>query len=198
MTVYNGHNRPEKQRICADVEVPQTLRELWDYWREDLAAHDWDWTRAGFRALAVHRLGNYRMHLSQPLRAPVTLVYRFLFTHVRNVYGVELPYTVRVGRRVIFEHQGIVIHGYAAIGDDCVIRQGVTLGNRYREAPLDAPTLGARVNVGAGAVILGAVCIGDDANVGANSVVVHDVAPATTVVGVPARPPRDKVVGVLG
>jgi len=156
---------------------------------EDWRAHGRDWTRPGFQALALHRFGNWRMGL-QPkvVRAPFSLIYRALIVGVRNFYGIELPYTTRVGRRVVFEHQGgIVIHGGASIGDDCILRQGVTLGNRKLDRPFDAPRIGARVNVGAGAVILGAVSIGDDARIGANAVVLSDVPPGATAVGVPAR-----------
>jgi serine O-acetyltransferase len=89
---------------------------------------------------------------------------------------------------VIFEHQGaVVIHGDSVIGDDSIIRQGVTLGNRRMDRPHDAPKLGRRVNVGAGAKILGAVSIGDDAVIGANAVVLEDVPAGALAVGVPAR-----------
>ena len=123
------------------------------------------------------------------LRAPLSLLYRALFRRCRNIYGIELPYSVRLGRRVIIEHQaGIVVHGNAVIGDDCVLRQGVTIGNNGVDRLQDAPVIGQRVNIGAGAKILGPVCIGDDAVIGANAVVLHDVPAGTTVVGIPARP----------
>lgn len=161
---------------------------------EDWAAHGKDWTLPGFRAVAVHRFGNWRMKVKpKVLRAPLSVVYRAMFRGVRNIYGIELPYTVKVGRRVVFEHQGgVVIHGGAEIGDDCVIRQGVTIGNKRLDEPFDAPKLGKRVNVGAGAKILGAVRVGDDAAIGANSVVMSDVAEGTTVVGIPAHPVSEK------
>ena len=83
------------------------------------------------------------------------------------------------------------------IGDDCVLRQGVTLGNRYLDRPGDAPVLGRRVNVGAGAKLLGPVQIGDDAVIGANAVVLHDVPAGATVVGIPAVPsPATRPAGV--
>ena len=159
---------------------------------EDLAAHDSDWTRPGFQALAVHRFGNWRMKVKpKVLRAPLSVAYRAMFRGVRNIYGIELPYTAKVGRRVVFEHQGgVVVHGGAEIGDDCVIRQGVTIGNKRLDRPNEAPKLGDRVNVGAGAKILGAVEVGDGAAIGANSVVVKDVEPDTAVVGIPAEPAK--------
>lgn len=162
---------------------------LWQQIREDWIAHGRDWTKPGFRAVAVHRFGVWRMGV-QPklLRAPFSILYRAMFRHVRNVYGIELPYTVQLGRRVIIEHQGaIVIHGQTVIGDDSVIRQGVTMGNRYLDRPTEAPRLGKRVNVGAGAKILGAVTLGDGANVGANAVVLKDVPAGKTAVGIPAK-----------
>src|SRR5829696_1868328 len=81
--------------------------------REDWIAHGRDWTRPGFRAVAIHRLGNWRMRIGNPiLRAPFSVVYRRMFRYVRNHYGIELPYSAVLGRRVVIEHQGaIVIHG---------------------------------------------------------------------------------------
>ncbi len=162
---------------------------LWKQIVEDWVAHDQDWTKPGFRAIAVYRFGVWRMKI-QPrlLRMPLSALYKMLFRKVRNSYGIELPYTAKVGRRVIIEHQsGIVIHGMAEIGDDSIIRQGVTLGNRYLSQPLDAPKLGARVNIGAGAKIFGNVKIGDGANIGANAVVLKDVPAGATAVGIPAK-----------
>lgn len=165
---------------------------FWDLWhqvREDWNAHGRDWTKPGFRAVAIHRFGVWRIQV-QPkvLRAPFSVLYRMLYRHVRNVYGIDLPYTVRLGRRVVIEHQGaIVIHGNSEIGDDSIVRQGVTLGNRYLEQPLDAPILGNRVNVGAGAKILGKVVVGNDASIGANAVVLQDIPAKKTAVGIPAR-----------
>jgi serine O-acetyltransferase len=124
----------------------------------------------------------------KPLRAPFSILYRALYRHVRNVYGIDLPYTVKLGRRVVIEYQGaIVIHGESCIGDDCIIRQGVTLGNRYLERRFEAPKLGDRVNVGAGAKILGNLTIGDDVNIAANAVVLSDIPSGQTAVGIPAK-----------
>jgi serine O-acetyltransferase len=162
---------------------------MWQQIKEDWIAHGRDWTKPGFRAVAVHRFGVWRMKVEPKLlRAPLSIMYRMLYRKIRNTYGIELPYTVELGRRVVIEHQhGIVIHGYSAIGDDSIIRQGVTLGNRYIDRPLDAPKLGKRVNVGAGAKIFGDISIGDDANIGANAVVICNVPARSTAVGIPAR-----------
>jgi serine O-acetyltransferase len=169
--------------------VEQPTLGLWQQIKEDWIAHGKDWTKPGFRAVAVHRFGVWRMTLEPKLwRAPFSVVYRMMFHHVRNHYGIELPYSVKLGRRVVIEHQGaIVIHGDSIIGDDSIIRQGVTLGNRYLDQLFDAPVLGCGVNVGAGAKIFGRVTIGDRANIGANAVVLCDVPAGATAVGVPAK-----------
>lgn len=162
---------------------------LWQQIKEDWIAHGRDWTKPGFRAVAVLRFGVWRMKIqSKFLRAPFSIFYRMLYRKVRNNYGIEIPYTVQLGRRVVIEHQGaIVIHGDCWIGDDSIIRQGVTLGNRYLDRPFDAPKLGTSVNVGAGAKIFGNVSIGNGANIGANAVVLCDVPTGATAVGIPAK-----------
>jgi serine acetyltransferase len=187
----------EKQTTAPETELKSWLEggqaelelSLWEQIQEDWIAHGRDWTKPGFRAVAVHRFGVWRMSVQfKPLRAILTLLYQSLYRKVRNTYGIDLPFTVTLGRRVVIEHQGaIVIHGYSVIGNDSIIRQGVTLGNRHLDRPLDAPKLGERVNVGAGAKLLGAISIGDDACVGANAVVISDVPAGHTAVGIPAK-----------
>jgi serine O-acetyltransferase len=156
---------------------------------DDWRANGRDWTKPGFRALAVHRFGVWRMGIRPKLlRAPFSLLYRVMFRRCRNVYGIELPYTVPVGRGVVIEHQGgIVIHGACEIGDRCVIRQGCTLGIRNMADVNAAPILENEVELGAGSVILGRVRIGANARVGANAVVLDDVPTCGLAVGVPAR-----------
>lgn len=168
------------------IETELTLFQLI---KEDWIAHGKDWTKPGFRAVAVHRFGVWRMQI-QPflLRVPFSILYKLLFRFVRNVYGIELPYSVKLGRRIIIEHQhGIVIHGAVVIGDDCIIRQGVTIGNRYLSKPHEAPILETNVNVGAGAKILGKVTIQHGASIGANAVVLNDIPANATAVGNPAK-----------
>ena len=171
----------------SDLEI--VTLGLWQQIKEDWEAHGRDWTKPGFRAVAVQRFGVWRMTIQpKPLRAPFSILYRALYRHVRNVYGIDLYYTIKLGRRVIVEHQGgIIIHGDSCIGDDSIVRQGVTLGCRYLERRFEAPKLGDRVNVGAGAIILGAVTIGDDVNIGANAVVLSDIPAGQTAVGIPAK-----------
>ena len=94
---------------------------------------------------------------------------------------------------MLIEHfGGIVVSGDAVLGDDVVLRNGVTIGLK-RTGERGAPVIGNRVDIGAGAKILGAIHIGDDVVVGANAVVISDVPPGCLAVGVPARviPRRD-------
>ena len=179
--------QPEMTATANQIETPEL--GLWQQIKEDWIAHGRDWTKPGFRAVAVQRFGVWRMQVEPKLlRAPLSVLYRSLYRKIRNTYGIDLPYTVKLGRRVIVEHQGaIVIYGYCTIGDDSIIRQGVTLGNRYLDKPLESPQLGDRVNVGAGAKILGGVSLGDDVNIGANAVVLSDIPAGQTAVGIPAK-----------
>ncbi|MEG3123316.1 serine O-acetyltransferase [Sphingomonas sp. GB1N7] len=164
------------------------IPSLWAQIREDWQAHGCDWTKPGFRAVAVHRFGVWRMTVRPKLlRAPLSAIYRALYRRCRNVYGIELPYSVSLGRGVIVEHQGgIVVHGDTVIGDHCIIRQNCTLGIRRLDALHDAPVLGRGVQLGAGAVVLGKVTLGDGAIVGANAVVLIDVPTGALATGVPA------------
>ncbi len=165
---------------------------LWKQIADDWRAHDRDWTKPGFRAVAVHRFGVWRMSVRPKLlRAPVSILYRALFRYCRNRYGIELPFTVKLGRGVVIEHQGaIVVHGGCVIGDRCIIRQGCTLGLRRLDDLTAAPVLEEGVELGAGAVVLGRVRLGAGSRVGANAVVLDDVAPGDTVWGIPARSAR--------
>jgi serine O-acetyltransferase len=144
----------------------------------------------GFWALLVYRFGHARFAIkNRILRAPWTIVYMILNKLTEILCGICIGSAATIGRRLTIEHHGcIVIHGAAVIGDDCLIRHGVTLGNTGCDDPLGAPRIGARVQIGAGAKILGRVNVGDDVIIGANAVVVDDVPPGAAVGGVPARP----------
>jgi serine acetyltransferase len=174
--------------------VPKGLQPLVMLIREDWNAHFRDWTLPGFRAVAVHRLGAWVQHESGRglVRGPIKIVLRrlhlMLYRYVRNQYGIELPHTVVLGRRVVVGHQsGIVIHPYATIGDDSIIRQNVTIGALSAERVEEAPVIGRRVELGAGAAILGRITIGDGSRIGPHSVVMTDVPPGSTVF---VNPPR--------
>jgi serine O-acetyltransferase len=155
--------------------------------REDWRAHSpRPLAKPGFHALALHRFGYWQQRLHPSLRLPARIVHDGLYYITRVVYGIELPRTTRVGHRVIIGHQGgIVISGEATIGDDCVIRQNVTVGATEEAGPV--PTIGNRVDIGAGAVIVGGVTVGDDVGIGPNAVVVTDVPAGSRVVAPPSQ-----------
>jgi len=102
--------------------------------------------------------------------------------------GIEIHPGATIGRRLFIDHgMGVVIGETAIIGDDCTLYQGVTLGGTGKQRGKRHPTLGDHVVVGVGAKILGAVTIGHGAKIGGGAVVLRDVPPFTTAVGVPAR-----------
>ena len=106
----------------------------------------------------------------------------------RWLTGIEIHPGATIGRRVFIDHgMGIVIGETAEIGDDTTLYHGVTLGGTSWNKGKRHPTLGRNVVVGAGAKILGPITVGDDAKVGSNAVVVRDVPPGATAVGIPAR-----------
>jgi serine O-acetyltransferase len=108
-------------------------------------------------------------------------------TAVTIASGVELPCETQVGRRLRIEHPGgIVISGDSILGNDVILRNGVTIGLR-RTGLRGSPMIGDRVDIGAGAKILGEISIGDGAKIGANAVVLCNVPKGCIAVGVPAK-----------
>ncbi|KAF0190615.1 MAG: serine O-acetyltransferase [bacterium] len=102
--------------------------------------------------------------------------------------NVEIHPGAKIGKRVFIDHGGAVVIGETSeIGNDVVIYQGVTLGGTSTKRVKRHPTLGNNIVVGCGAKILGNIKIGDNCQIGANSVVIKDVPPSSTVVGIPAR-----------
>ena len=102
--------------------------------------------------------------------------------------GIEIHPGAKIGRRLVIDHgTGIVIGETAELGDDCLLYQGVTLGGTGKDIGKRHPTLGNNVMVGAGAKVLGPFRVGDNARIAANSVVLREVPPNATVVGVPGH-----------
>jgi serine O-acetyltransferase len=136
----------------------------------------------GLRAIVAHRV----IHALYRLRVP--LLPRFLGSVSRWLTGIEIDPGATIGKGVFIDHgMGVVIGETAEVGDGCTIYQGVTLGGTSLQRTKRHPTLGRDVTVGSGAAILGAIYVGDGARIGANSVVVKDVPPNATVVGIPGR-----------
>ena len=156
---------------------------------EDYRTHECKLLEPGFLAIAVHRFGNARMDVKPRLvRAPLSLAYNVLSTLVNWMFGIDLSYTVRLGRRVRIWHHGGMVLGARAIGDDVQIRHNTTFGVLNRRELSGKPIIGNRVDIGVGACVLGAVTIGDDSVIGPNSVVLRHFPAGSVVMGVPARP----------
>jgi len=120
--------------------------------------------------------------------AGLRLPARMLAQCVRFVTGIEIHPAAKLGRRLFIDHgQGVVIGETAVVGDEVTLYQGVTLGGTGKERGKRHPTLCDRVFVGNNANILGDITIGENSRVGAGSVVLQDVPPNSTVVGVPAH-----------
>ncbi|HUT69536.1 MAG TPA: serine O-acetyltransferase [Desulfatiglandales bacterium] len=136
----------------------------------------------GLHALWLHRIA----HLLW--RHEFFFVAR-LVSHIgRSLCGIEIHPGAKIGRRFFIDHgMGVVIGETAEIDNDVLLYQGVVLGGTTLEKKKRHPTLQNRVVVGAGAIILGAITVGDGARIAAGSVVVRDVPPGATVVGVPGK-----------
>ena len=179
-------------RFDADPERRiATLREMVALIREDWQVNDRSLFRPGFQAMLLHRFGVWREGIRpRLLRMPFSLFYRIGHVFVRNLYGIELPSSAVVGRRLRIAHQhAIIVHPRAVLGDDCMIRQGVSIGiSRVRRGGgREAPSLGDRVEVGAGAAIIGPVRIGSDVMIGPHAVVMSSVPDGAIVMPPIAR-----------
>jgi serine O-acetyltransferase len=136
----------------------------------------------GFHAIVAHRI------IHKMWNAGVPLLPRFLSNLVRGATGIEIHPAARIGKRFFIDHgMGVLIGGTAEIGNDVTLYKGVTLGGTSLGKGKRHPTVGNRVVIGTNASVLGAIVLGDDSRVGANSVVVRDVPPRATIVGVPGR-----------
>jgi serine O-acetyltransferase len=154
---------------------------------EDFRTHGSHLLSPGFWALAVHRFGNWRMDLRpKTVRAPATLLYRGAHRAVIALWGIDLPYNAKIGRRFHLVHHGAVFISSREIGDDVTIRHAVTIGLKRKTEP-QSPVIGSRVEIGPGACIVGDVRVGDDSLIGANTVVAQDVPAGSAVLGVPGR-----------
>ena len=137
---------------------------------------------SGLHAIWAYRL-THRLH-----GWGMVFVARWLAQDARFLTGVEIHPACVIGRRFFIDHgMGVIIGETAILGDDVLLYQGVTLGGTGNESGKRHPTLGDRVVVGAGAKVLGNIHIGSDTRIGANSVVLHDVPPHSTVVGIPGK-----------
>lgn len=136
----------------------------------------------GLHAIINHRIAHffYKIHLY--------FIARLLSQIARHITGIEIHPGAQIGKGLFIDHgMGVVIGETAIIGDNVLLYQGVTLGGTGLEKGKRHPTIGNNVVIGGGAKILGNITIGDNSYIGANAVVIKDVPPNSTVVGVPGR-----------
>lgn len=138
----------------------------------------------GVHAIWAHRLA-HTMWVKSPALRPLA---RLLSQLSRHITGIEIHPGATIGRRFFIDHgMGVVIGETAVIGDDVLMYHQVTLGGRARGQFKRHPTIGNRVLIGAGAKVIGDITVGDDCKIGANALVVKNVAPGTVVVGIPSK-----------
>ncbi len=136
----------------------------------------------GFHAILLHRVAHGAW------RSGFRFIARFISHLSRILTGIEIHPGATIGRRLFIDHgMGCVIGKTAEIGDDVTLYHGVTLGSVSLEQEKRHPTLEAGVIVGSGAQILGPILVGESARIGANAVVIRDVPPGVTMVGIPAK-----------
>lgn len=112
----------------------------------------------------------------------------WLSMHARRVTGIEIHPAAKIGKNVFIDHgMGVVIGETAEVGDNCTIYQGVTLGGTGKDKGKRHPTIGNNVTIGSGAKILGPFRVGENSKVAANAVVLSEIPPDSTCVGVPAH-----------
>lgn len=136
----------------------------------------------GFHAVLMHRLA-HRLY-----KCGLRFLPRMISQISRFFTKIEIHPGATIGKGLLIDHGcGVVIGETTVIGDDCTIYQGVTLGGTGKETGKRHPTLGNNVMVGSGAKILGPFVVGDNSKIAANAVVLREVMPNSTCVGVPAR-----------
>ncbi len=135
-----------------------------------------------FKALLYYKIAHFLYVKKRYFMA------RYLSERAKRKTGIEIHPGATIGKRLFIDHGfGVVIGETAIVGDDVLIYHGVTLGGVSTSSGKRHPTIGDGVMIGCGAKILGDIVIGDNAKIGANAVVLCDVAPDTTLVGIPAK-----------
>ena len=136
----------------------------------------------GVRAVRSHRKAHWCYEHGLKFLA------RLISQRSRHRTGIEIHPGAKIGKRLVIDHgMGIVIGETAEIGDDCLIYHGVTLGGTGKDVGKRHPTIGNNVLIGTGAKVLGPFKVGDNSRIAANSVVLSEIPPNSTAVGVPAR-----------
>jgi len=167
----------------------ETKHQIKQDWKDDLSKYP---TRPWLKEVSIVAIGWYRHgqhvdNMTEGLMKKISLkVYWFIFHMLEIITGVSIPKSVKIGGGLRIYHFGnIFIHENVVIGKNCILRQGVTLGNRYKDSKV--PILGDDVELGAYTQVLGDVYLGDFCKVGAMSVVLASVPSGKTVCGNPGE-----------
>lgn len=135
----------------------------------------------GFRYTFVLRIIQYRIPV-------ISFIFKFIWRLLSRWYGIQIEYNTKIGKGFYIGHFGtIVVNGESIIGENCNISQGVTIGRTNRGDRKGAPTIGDSVYIGANAVVVGKVNIGNNVLIAPNSFVNVDVLPNSIVLGNPCR-----------
>ena len=155
--------------------------------KADLKSYQGDFGAQGFWVMVVYRFGRWRYGVRPAsLRKIFSFIYKIMYKLMQILTGIELPCEADIGKNFIIDHfGGVVVSGYAKLGDNCRIRNGVVIGLKNVEE-VGAPVIGNNVDIGAGAKVLGKITIGHNVLIGANAVVISDVPDNSIAVGVPA------------
>ncbi|MBE9007368.1 serine O-acetyltransferase [Fortiea sp. LEGE XX443] len=187
----SNHQAPDSantfplKNLLSGVYFEPLLSDFRIIFERDPAARNWlevVFCYPGLHALCLHRLAHW-------LHRRGIVFFPRLISHIgRFLTGIEIHPGAEIGKSVFIDHgMGIVIGETAIVGDYTLIYQGVTLGGTGKDSGKRHPTVGKDVVIGSGAKVLGNIQIGDRVRVGAGSVVLRDVPPDSTVVGVPGR-----------
>ena len=165
-------SKETKEDILNVLEKDPAARSFWEVY----------FTYSGIIALRMYRRAHWWYEHG------FKFIARWISQRAKKKTGIEIHPAAKIGKRLFIDHgSGVVIGETAEIGDDVVIYQGVTLGGTGKDKGKRHPTIQDRVMISAGAKVLGPFTVGHDSKIGANSVVLKEVPPNSTVVGVPGR-----------
>jgi serine O-acetyltransferase len=172
-------------RIAAEIRRDVSAAQTRDPAAQGVGAIEVLATWPGVHAVLAHRVAHALHSVGVPLLP------RVIAALARSVTGIEIHPAARIGAGLFIDHgMGVVVGETAEIGSDVTIYQGVTLGGTGFATGKRHPTVQDNVTIGSGAKLLGPITVGHGAKIGANSVVIHDVPPNSTVVGNPGHPVR--------
>jgi serine O-acetyltransferase len=173
------------RRVSREVREDLTAAQERDPAARSVGRVEMLMTYGGVQALLSHRI-SHAMH-----EAGVPFAPRVMANVTRVLTGIEIHPGAKIGRGLFIDHgSGVVIGETAEVGDDVTMYQGVTLGGTGFARGKRHPTVNDEVMIGAGSKLLGPIEVGERSKIGANSVVIHDVPPNSTVVGNPGHPVR--------